>query len=133
MIEDKIVLILKDINELKEKLKEIRKDIKIDEQIDTDEYIALKKVLKEAKEQVKDHEEEHRKDLHSDESYNQLRELKIKKEEELAHAYEDLFLNVAKLPQKPFQMNLETENGPVRLQIQPEMRVYVNGKEEKRK
>lgn len=133
MIEDKIVLVLKDINDLKDKLKEIRKDMKIDEEIDTDEYIELKKLLKEAKQQVKDKEEEHLKDLQSDESYNQLRELKIKKEEELAHAYEDLFLHVAKLPPKIFQMNVETENGPVRLQIQPEMRVYVNGKEEKRK
>ncbi len=64
---------------------------------------------------------------------NKLRDLKLKKEEELAHANELLFKAVEQLPQKYCQIKIETGAGPVNVQIQPEMKVYVNGREEKKR
>ncbi len=133
MIEDKISQEIKKIGEIKEKLKGIKKDIKEEEKIDNDQHRDLKKMAKDAKQQLKDFEEEFLKDLQTDEMYNKLREMKIQKEEELAQTYEHLFEHINKLPQKLFMLNLETESGMMRVQVQPEMRVYVNGKEEKPK
>ena len=59
--------------------------------------------------------------------------MQIKKEEEIAQLNAKLFEVVGELPPKFFQMNVETEEGPVRVQIQPEMRLYLNGKEEKKR
>ncbi len=71
------------------------------------------------------------KELAEDEGYQQLIELKTKHEEELANKNEALFKEIQKLPPKPVQLDLETEDGPVKIQIMPEMRLYLNGKEEK--
>lgn len=132
MVEDKITLALQDIAKLKEALRDIKKDMKVEEKIDNEQYLQLKSAYKGLRGQIKDMEEDHEEELKKDDFYNSLRELKLKKEEELAHANKDLFDAVAKLPAKPIQMKMETEAGPVNIQIQPEMRVFVNGKEEKK-
>ena len=133
MIEDKIVLSLKEIRTLKQELQDIKKDMKGDEKIDSDEYIDLKKTYKDLKAQVKDLEDQWMLNLLKDASYVKLREMKVKKEEEIAQANQKLFKSVAELPPKFFQMNVETEEGPVHFEVHPEMRVYLNGKEEKKR
>lgn len=133
MIEDQIALSLKKIKQLKEELKGLRKDMKTEEKVDTDEYEELKKTYKDLKWQVKDLEDQWTLELQKDQTYNQLRELKLKKEEELAKATEKLFEQIGKLPAKAHQWNIEMEEGPVKVQIQPEMRLYVNGVEEKKR
>ncbi len=133
MIEDKIQLALKELNKLKDELKDIKKDMKVEEKIDTDEYGDLKKAYKDLKAQVKDYEEKWKNELLKDELYTKLQELKVKKEEEIAQMNQKLFEAISELPPKYFQMNMETEAGPVRVQIQPEMRIYLNGKEEKKR
>lgn len=132
MVEDKIQLQLQDLAKLQAKLKEIKHDIKVDETIEDNRYEELKGTYKQMKKQMKDFEEEYLQDLKKDNSYNQLRELKVKTEEELALAREKLFENIAKLPQKHMQMNVDTEGGMVKITIQPEMRLYLNGKEQLR-
>lgn len=133
MIHDKINLLLQDIGKHRENLKGLKKDMRQLEVVDNEDYRNLKKSVKDLRSQIKDMEEEWQEDLHSDDHYNQLRELRMKAEEDLALDFEKLNLELAKLPAKPFDMNIDTESGPVRVQIQPEMKVYVNGKEEKRK
>ncbi len=133
MIEDKIALALKDINKLKLALKDVKKDLKGEEKIDSEEYVDLKKAYKDLKEQVKGFEEKWTQELLQDEQYKQLAEMKMKKEEDVALANQKLFELIAQLPAKPFEMKLEMEEGTVRIQIQPEMRVYLNGREEKRR
>ncbi|MBT3865406.1 hypothetical protein HOE67_02115 [Candidatus Peregrinibacteria bacterium] len=133
MIEDTIALIIKDIEKLKEKLKEIKKDIKYEEKIEDDRYEDLKRGAKEMKAQVKDFEDDALRDLTDQESYLKLKEMKMKAEEDIAHANQKLFESLGKLPPKPFDLNVEMEAGPARVQIVPDMRVYVNGKEEKRR
>lgn len=133
MVEDKIALLLKEINKLKEALKDLKKDLKTEEKIDSEEYIDLKKAYKDLKEQVKEFEEKWKQELLEDEHYNKLREMKLKKEEEMADINQQLFEQIATLPPKPFTMNVETDQGPVRIQIQPEMRLYLNGREEKKR
>jgi hypothetical protein len=133
MIEDKISLALKAINKLKQELRDIRKDMKHDEKIDTEEYMELKKTYKDLRLQLKDLEEQWNLDLMKDGQYVKLKEMKMKKEEEIAVANQKLFELVAQLPPKFFQMNVEMEEGPVRVEVHPEMRVYLNGKEEKKR
>ncbi|MBT3705208.1 hypothetical protein HOG17_05520 [Candidatus Peregrinibacteria bacterium] len=133
MVEDKISLALKDIAKIKADLKEVKKDMKSEEKLVTDQYVQLKSASKDLKAQVKEMEEDHLGELADDDFYNKLRELRLQKEEDLALANEKLFKAVAELPQKYCQIKMETEAGSVNVQIQPEMRVYVNGREEKKR
>jgi hypothetical protein len=133
MIQDKISLILIDIQKLKDKLKEIKKDMKADEKIENERYIELKAASKDLKAQVKEFEEDFIRELHEDENYTKLVELKMKAEEDVAHANQKLFESLGELPPKPFDMNVDMENGPVRVQIFPDMRIYLNGREEKKR
>jgi len=133
MIEDKISLALKEIAKLKQEFNDIKKDMRAEEKIDTEEYSDLKKTYKDLKHQVKDLEEQWMLDLSKDASYTKLKEMRMKKEEDIALANKKLFGHIAQLPPKFFQMNVELENGPVKVEIHPEMRVYLNGKEEKKR
>lgn len=133
MIEDKITLALKDIAKLKEDLKGIKKDMKHEEKLDTPEYIDIKRAFDDIKKQKKDTEEGWQQELNGTEFYQKLREMKVQKEEEIANASQKLFEQIASLPQKPFLMNVELEEGPLRVQIMPEMRLYLNGREEKKR
>jgi hypothetical protein len=133
MVEDKISLALKDITKLKAELQGVKKDMRVEEKLVTDQYVQLKAASKDLKAQVKEMEEDHLGELADDDFYNKLRELRLKKEEDLALANEKLFKAVAELPQKYCQIKMETEAGSVNVQIQPEMRVYVNGREEKKR
>lgn len=133
MIEDQLSLALKELRKLKQELAEIKKDIKTEEKNDSDEYKDLKKALKDLKAQVRDYEDKWLQDLLKDQSYQQLKDMKMKKEEEIALTNKKLFDLIAKLPPKFFQMDVQTEEGPIKVQVQPEMRVYLNGKEEKKR
>ena len=133
MIEDKIALALKELNKQKQALSDLKKDMRADEKIDSDEYLELKKTYKELRHQLKDLEDQWTLDLLKDETYVKLREMKVKKEEEIATANKKLFDRIAELPPKYFKMNIETEEGPVNFEVHPEMRVYLNGKEEKKR
>ncbi len=128
---DNVLLTIKELQKLKEKLKDVKKDIKKEEKIEDDEYLELKKALKDLKGQVKDFEEDFLEDLRSSDFYNKLREMKMETEEKIAKTNQRLFEQIGKLPPKVVQMDLETEAGMFKVQVQPEMRVYLNGKEEK--
>ncbi len=132
MTEDKIKLLLKDINDMRQKLKGIKSDIKQEEKISNEQYLDLKKAYKDLRQQIKDFEDDELADLKSDEHYNKLREMQLEKEEQLAQAREKLFDNIAKLPKKAFEIDVDTEEGRVKLQALPDMRVFLNGKEEKK-
>lgn len=133
MIEDKITLALKEIAKLKEDLKGIKKDMKHEEKLDTPEYIDIKRAFDDIKKQKKDTEEGWQQELNGTDFYQKLREMKVQKEEDIANANQKLFDQIASLPQKPFMMNVELEEGPLRVQIMPEMRLYLNGREEKKR
>ena len=133
MIHDKITVILKDIKKSKLGLAEVKKEIRAMEKVVNSDYVALKAQVKGLKGQLKDMEEEHKEELKSDEDYHKLRELAVGKEEEVAQLNGKLFENVEKMPKKPFDMRVETEEGSMVVQVMPEMRVYVNGKEEKKR
>lgn len=133
MIEDKIQLILKDIKKTKEELHDIKKDLRDEEKLDTPEFMELKKAYEDLRKQKKEIEEKYKLELANDESYQKLREMKIQKEEEMAEQNAKLFKLIDELPPKPFIMNMETEEGPVKVQIVPDMRLFLNGKEEKKR
>lgn len=133
MSQDKIAVTLQDISKSKEKLKGIKKDMRAEEKIDTEEYKQLTKALKDLKDQVKELKEEHERNLADDDHYQKLREMKLEQDEEIAHLNMQLFTLLSKMPQKPFKMNVDTESGTLLVQFEPEMKVYINGKEEKRR
>lgn len=131
MIDDQIRQALLEIKKQREELRDIKKDMKADEKIDSPEYHDLEKAFKDLRQQVKDFKEQWMNELKADESYNKLREIRLTKEEEIAESMNKLFVLIAKLPQKPVDMNMDGDNGPIRVQIMPEMRLYLNGREEK--
>lgn len=133
MIDDQIKQALQEIKKLKEELRDIKKDIREEEKIDSPEYLELEKAFKDLKKQVKDFKDQWMLEMQSDENYNKLREIRLKKEENIADANEKLFAMISKLPLKPADMSLETDQGPLRIQIMPEMRLYLNGREERRR
>ena len=133
MIHEKIQLAIKDVREMEEKLRDVKKDIRKEEKIEDERYVELRAGLKDMRMQVKDYEEEQLTDLRQTDFYNQLRELKMKAEEDLAHAREQLFKLLAQAPMKPFEMQMKGEEGLTRIQAIPEMKIFVNGKEVKKK
>jgi hypothetical protein len=132
MIHDKIQLAIKEVRKMEEELKQVKKDIRQEEKIEDVQYIELKAGLKDMRAQVKDSEEEHLSDLHDSEFYQKLREMRLKGEEDLALAREKLFGLFAQVPFKPFEIDMKEEEGLVKIQAMPEMRVFVNGREVKK-
>lgn len=133
MVEDKIALILKDLAKLKEELGDLKRDRKKLEKMESPEYLEIKRVFNDLKKQKKDAEDIFLKDLAGDKDYRETRKLKVKKEEEIAELNQKLFAAISTLPPKPFMMNVEMEAGPVKIRIMPEMRLYINGREEKKR
>jgi len=133
MIHDKIALTLQDIAKLREKLQAIKKDIKIEEKINNDQYIELERAMKDLKVQVKTFKDSYLEELKSDDQYNKLREMRLKAEEDVANLNAKLFEFVSQLPQKDVQMDVAIGEMSVKVQIMPDMRVYLNGKEEKKR
>ena len=134
MTHDKITLAIKELRKFEEELKGIKKDIKKEEKIEDDKYLELKRALKQLKEDVKYMEEEHLDDLRSSDFYGQLREAQLGAEEKVANKREELFKLLDQLPMKAFEMSVDdSEEGPVKIQAHPQLRVFVNGKEVKLK
>ncbi len=133
MVHDKIQLAIKEVRKREEKLKGIKKDMRAEEKIEDEQYQDLKRGLKEMRLQVKDLEDEALEDLQKSEFYNELRDLRLKAEEGLAQERENLFKLLGEVPLKPFEIDVKDEEGMVKIQAAPAMRIFVNGKEIKNK
>ncbi|PKL37013.1 hypothetical protein CVV38_03960 [Candidatus Peregrinibacteria bacterium HGW-Peregrinibacteria-1] len=133
MVDGKILLVLKDLAKHRETLKLVKKEMKKMEKVENEDFEKLRKTVKDLRMQLKDMEDEHRSTLLEDDDYNSLREEQLELEESLAHSLEKLYEYVATLPAKFVQLDLETEMGTMKVQINPEMKVYVNGREEKKR
>lgn len=133
MIDDQIRVAIQEIKKLREELRDIKKDLREEEKIDSPEYLDLEKAFKDLKRQVKDFKDEWMREMQTDEHYNKLREMKLSKEENIGESTAKLFEMINKLPQKALDMSLDSDQGPIRIQIMPEMRLYLNGREELKK
>lgn len=132
-IEGKIKEVLTDIQKEKANLKELKKSIKNQKKNKDENYLDFKKKIKELNKEAKAMQDEFERDLSTDGEFTALLEMKIKAEETLAHHHGKLEKLVNELPEKkPIQLTIETELGRLLANINPEMKVYVNGKEEKR-
>jgi len=131
MVHDKIQILLKELTSLKDKLGDLKKDMRKEEKVEREDYLELKKAYKDLRAQIKEIEEDHEDELKSDDYYNKMREMRLNLEEDVALKKQELFTLIGQLPVKPVQIKMDTESGVVNINIQPEMRVYVNGKEEK--
>ncbi|NIA02135.1 MAG: hypothetical protein GWP15_02015 [Nitrospirae bacterium] len=129
MVHDKIQLAIQEVRKREEKLKGIKKDMKVEEKIEDEQYQDLKRGLKEMRLQVKDMEEDALEDLQKSEFYNELREMRLKAEEGLAQEREKLFKLLEEVPLKPFEIDVKEEEGLMKIQAAPSMRIFVNGKE----
>lgn len=129
MVHDKIQLAIQEVRKKEEKLKGVKKDMRAEEKIEDEQYQDLKRGLKEMRLQVKDMEDEALEDLQKSEFYNELREMRLKAEEELGQARENLFKLLGQVPMKPFEIDVKEEEGLMKIQAAPAMRIFVNGKE----
>jgi hypothetical protein len=130
--EESIKLCLTDMQKIKGELKEIKKSIRNEKKNDDQDYKDLKKQIKGLNKQAQQMQIDWEKDLKSSDDYNALLELKRKSEEKFAQKHGELQKLVAQLPHAPIQLSIETELGKMMVNVNPEMKVYVNGKEEKR-
>lgn len=131
--EESIKLCLVDMQKLKLDLKDIKKSIRNEKKNSDQEYVDLKKQIKGLNKQAKQLQMDFEKELHTSDDYNALIELKNSTEEKFANKFGELQKLVAKLPPNvPVQLSIETDLGKMLANINPEMKVYVNGKEEKR-
>ena len=133
MVHDKIQISIKEIRRLEGELKDVKKEIKEEEKIEDEKYIELKNAYKQMKAQLKDVEEEKLGELRKTDFFAKLRELQLKATEDLALAREKLFALLEQLPFKPFEMDLKEEDSFTKVQALPEMRIFLNGKEIKKK
>jgi hypothetical protein len=132
MIDDKITITIQEMAKLTEKLKGIKKHIREEEKIENQDYLELKRTYKDLRSQLKDMEDDHIEQLKSDDTYHSMREERIELEEKLANEGEKLYEFIEKLPKKPFEKKMETEEGFTVVQVMPEMRLYLNGREHRR-
>ena len=132
MIDDKITLTIQELAKLKEKLKGIKKDIRQEEKLTNNDYLDLQRTYKDLRKQLKDMEEDHISELKEDDHYSTMRDERLELEEKVALESEKLQGFIEKLPKKPFEKKMETEGGFTVVQIMPEMRLYLNGREHRR-
>ena len=128
MVHDNLAMALKELIVMRNDLKEIKKEMKEEEKMDSEDYLDLKSKVKDLKGSLKDIEEEFMTELRSTELYQNLLESKVAKEEEVGKKMEAIGKLLGKLPQKHFAMDVETENGVIKMEAQPEMQLYWGGK-----
>jgi len=126
-----IKTIITDIKLAERDVKEIKAEIRDMKKIKTPEYLDLKKQYKILRERMKEIEQDFEKDLAGDATYTSLIELKNTAMERLSNANAKLQKEIASKygePKVVEDFNIDTEFGPVRVQICPETKVYLNGK-----
>ncbi len=130
---DDIALVLKDIDKAKKQLKEVKKSIKQESKIENNEYDDLKKKIKILRQDMKQMESDHESDLASDNAFIALKELKMKQEEELANLKAKFNKLIAQMPfpYQQMQLKFESDEGLVNVMMCPQMKLFLNGKEEK--
>jgi DNA repair exonuclease SbcCD ATPase subunit len=128
MIHDKLALALKDLTSLQNDIKDIKREMKEEERNSNEDYLALKSKVKEMAQQVKDMNNEFMANLRTEELYQNLLESKTQKDEEVGKKVEEILKMLDQLPKKHFKMDVDTENGVVKMEVQPEMKLYMNGK-----
>jgi (p)ppGpp synthase/HD superfamily hydrolase len=131
MIHDKLAEKLKELTRLRNDLREIKKEMKEEERMDTEDYLEMKGKVKDLRGQVKDMEEQHATELRTTELYQNLLEARVAKEEEVGKLSEEISKTLTKLPRRHFSMDVETENGVIKLEAQPELKLYWGGREMK--
>lgn len=130
--EDQIVVALQNLVRYREDLKELKKEKKDKEKKIPEELEELIRAKKEMAAQAKEREEEFIGELQEDGEYNQVREDIVLKEEEIAEEKEKLMKAIAKLkPNMSHTMDVDVDGRPIKLQLEPGMRMFLNGREEK--
>lgn len=113
---------------------EIKEDKKMLKEKESDEPMELEDLRiqqRELNKQIKDRKKEHLKELiENDTEYNDIRQRIQAGKEELENTKSHLFSVAAKQTDDSGDLNesIETTHGPVRLQTQKEVGVYINGK-----
>ncbi len=133
MSADQILLAIQDLNKMKSELRELKRDMKDFEGVTREDYEELRKAYKDLRGQMKSIEDEWKKSLLEDKEYTTLRDMKVAKDEEIAASTKKLFDALEKLPKTPVTLKVEAESGLINVQIQPEMRLYLNGREERKR
>lgn len=132
MQQEKITTLLREIMQVQLELKITKKEIRGQEKITEEEFLELEKAARDLRDQVKAYKENYKSELMGDKDYVELLNEKMQLEEKLALQNKDLFAILSGLPPKSvnFKLNLE-EGSDHNVDIRSEMRLYINGREEK--
>lgn len=132
MIEDKIKLIIQSMVRHREDVKELKKEKRNMEKKLPDELLDLQRAKKEITDQYKAREAEFLSELREDDQYKQILEDLILQEEKVSEQKEELFKQLSKLKQnQPFLFDMDVDGRLVKFQMEPAVKIYLNGKEEK--
>lgn len=134
MIDDKIKLSVQALIKARDELNELKKDKKNLEKDIPERLQELKKSKKELSAQVKELQDEHERQLNDDATYQKLREMLVQKEEDIAESKVKLWQLIAQIPQErniSLDITLD-DNRFIKLQTEKDIRVYLNGREEKK-
>lgn len=132
MTEDKIKLIIQSMVELRDELKEVKKEKKEKEKEVPEDIAELAMQKRDIGHQHKDRHDEFIKELREDKDYKQITKDIVLTEEKIAQKKQDLFKEIATLKRNiPLNMDIQVGDRLIKLQTEPTVKVYLNGKEEK--
>ncbi len=134
MYDDKIKIAIQKLIKIRDEINDFKKDKRKMEKEIPEDLKELMKSLRDLKEQVKDKQDEFTKNLQEETTYQKLREMIVNKEEEIAEAKVQLWQAVSQIPQeKNISMDIKIDEARfIKLQTERDIRVYLNGKEEKK-
>lgn len=105
--------------------------IKKMENNESDQYLQLKAAKKDLTKQMKALQDEYLLRLNDDPEYRRARKNRMEIEEDLAHARENFAKFISKLSPEHRRVQVNVNGFGLTIDITPELKVYVNGKEEK--
>lgn len=131
--EDAIRLAIEEMIRVRDELKEYKKEKKAMEKNHPDDLKELRLMKENLQKQIKEHEQKLLAELREDKDYKQVVQDIVLSEEKLSEAREKLFKEIATLKQNiPINMDIQVDDRLIKLQTEPTVSVYLNGREERK-
>lgn len=131
--EDAIRLAIEEMIRVRDELKEYKKEKKAMEKNHPDDLKELLVMKEDLQKQIKEHEQKLLAELREDKDYKQVVQDIVLSEEKLSEAREKLFKEISTLKQNiPINMDIQVDDRLIKLQTEPTVSVYLNGREERK-
>jgi len=127
LIHMSIEQLIHDIKKLQEDVKAITASIK-DLKPKNEDLEMLKRQRKDLSQQIKDMDSDIERQMNEDQDIVEFKKEKMEKDEKLAKLKQELFIELDKV-HKDFSLDVQCEDGFVKVNALKAMRLYLNGKE----